>query len=189
MFIAQRSKARERARATRGFTMIEMMVVVAIVGILATLAVFGVKRYINSAKTSEAMAMVNTIRAAEESYRDETFKYRGLGDFTSGGWHPMETPGNRKYNWATTGTGDMTNIFRELGVETTSPVYYTYTVVAGDSGGTVPTPPCGKAFTFPTPQEPFYVVVAKGDLDGDGRFSYVVSHSFSGEIYIENEGE
>jgi type IV pilus assembly protein PilA len=189
MFISQR-KPGERAGAIRGFTMIELMMVVVIVGILATVAVFGVRRYINSAKTSEAMAMVNSIRAAEESYRDETFKYRGLSGFADDGWHPTATPSSSKHNWATTSTATMTNIFRELGVETNNPVYYTYTVVAGVPGGSgVPAPPCAKTFTFPTPQEPFYVVVAKGDVDDDGRLSYVVSHSFSSEIYVENEGE
>jgi hypothetical protein len=32
-------------------------------------------------------------------------------------------------------------------------------------------------------------VLAQGDLDGDGRYSLVVSHSLSNEVYVENEGE
>ncbi|HLV20571.1 MAG TPA: type II secretion system protein, partial [Polyangiaceae bacterium] len=59
----------------RGFTLAELMAVVAIVSVLSVLAVFGVRKYVFAAKTSEAIHMIGLIRAAQESYRDETFSY------------------------------------------------------------------------------------------------------------------
>ncbi|MEO7032919.1 MAG: type II secretion system protein, partial [Polyangiaceae bacterium] len=44
----------KRIRKSRGFTLVELMIVVAIIGILAALAIYGVKHYITNAKTAEA---------------------------------------------------------------------------------------------------------------------------------------
>src|ERR1700690_2392219 len=38
----------------RAFTLLELMIVVAIIGILAVLAIYGVRKYVSNAKTAEA---------------------------------------------------------------------------------------------------------------------------------------
>src|SRR5690348_13688656 len=56
----------------RGFTLIELMIVVAIIGVLAALAVVGVRNYIATAKTAEAKHIVGAItRSAITQYERE----------------------------------------------------------------------------------------------------------------------
>jgi type IV pilus assembly protein PilA len=162
------------------------MVVVAIVGVLATLATVGYRRYIASSKVSEAIYMVGSIRAAEESYRAETLQYLTTN------WpdlYPMAKPTKVKYAWDT-GTAAATP-WKQLGVQPDGPVYFGYKVQAGAPGGTPLPPDTATKPKWPEQTtEPWYVVEAVGDLDGDGvTFSYVVGSSFTGDLYIENQGE
>jgi type IV pilus assembly protein PilA len=54
-------KALIRNRSRRGFTLIELMIVVAIIGILAVLAIYGVSRYLKTSKTAEATNNIGAI--------------------------------------------------------------------------------------------------------------------------------
>jgi type IV pilus assembly protein PilA len=176
-----------RRKSQRGFTLIELLTVVVIVGVLATLGLVAYKRFITSSKTSEAIYMVGSIRAAEESYRAETLAYLNV----SAGFdkfYPTSTVGASKTAWDAPSHPDYT-AWRQLGARPDGPVYYGYKVAAGLAGAAPPNLDLATSPTWPATSEPWYVIEAKGDVDGNGKFSYVAGSSFTGEIYVENEGE
>jgi type II secretory pathway pseudopilin PulG len=167
-----------------------MMIIVVIVGVLGTLATYGVLKYVRTARTSEALGLVNDIKIAQEMYRDEKLTYLDGGGYDS--WHPDGAPGAFKMDWHTSTSGEATTAMQTLAVMPSGPVYFRYTVVAGDSGA-VPSPNSFLAQPLNLPANstgPFYIVVARGDLDGDGEtFSHVVGHSFDAAIRVDREGE
>src|SRR5689334_7981806 len=62
-----------KLRNKRGFTLVELMIVVAIIGVLSALAIYGVRKYLSNAKTAEARMGIGRIsKDAQVAYERES---------------------------------------------------------------------------------------------------------------------
>lgn len=173
----------------RGFTLIEVLTVVVVVGVLATLAVYGVRKYVFASKSSEAMTMITSIKANQEAFKDETFAYLPVSGGSFPRLYPSEAPGRFKSAWSNPTHPDFAR-WQQLGVDANGPVAFGYAVTAGATGAPPPTLTTQQNLNYPVaPTEPWYVVVAQADHNGDGVRSLFVSSSFTREVYVEKEDE
>ncbi len=141
-------------RRSDGFTLIELMIVVAIIGILATVAVPSFMRYQNRARRAESFSNLAALAKAQKSYFAE------FGFFVGAEMVPSTVtgvnPGPARRDSSTIATE-----FSGVGWFPEGNVYYDYdTNTGGFSGG------CGCETCFTS--------AAYGDVDGDGSVALII---------------
>ena len=157
----------KKIRQSRGFTLVELMIVVAIVGILAALAIVGVKKYMTSSKSTEARNSLGEMsKLASQAWSRELMPGSILNDAqTVAGANQLcasatatvpatlASVQGKKYQPSTAqgvdfNAGSPTVGWKCLGFQLEAPQYflYNYTAVAQTS----------------------FDSIAQGDLNGDG---------------------
>ena len=132
-----------------GFTLIELMIVVAIIGILAAIAIPNFLRFQLRSRVGEGKTNIAAIRTAEESYAAEyaTYVVAAMAPGASVG-----TLSGDKQNWLTTTPG-----FDTIGWFPEGEVYYNYSVTIAPAA----CPSAGNPCTS-------YTVEGLSDIDSDG---------------------
>lgn len=134
----------------KGFTLLELMVVVAIIAFLAMIAVPSAMRMYAKAKRAEAYMQLHSIYAAEKAYWMEHGKYTdALTGPDSIGWKPEGYKGGGK----------------------NESFLYTYGFMGGEGHnyvtGRLQTP--ASSLSQAQASKDGFVAVAAGDIDGDGK--------------------
>ena len=76
----------------QGFTLVELMIVVAILGILAAVAVPSYTNYVMRAKGAEAVGFLADIKARQETYKADFGQYCNASVTSTAAWNPVASP-------------------------------------------------------------------------------------------------
>ena len=149
-----------QVRSRLAFTLIELMIVVAIIGILAAIAIPNFIRYQNRTKRSEGAVNLAAIRTSEIGYQ------ASHDDFLSAEPAPRSAAStdNFKASWPTDGAG----AFETLSWRPEGAVFFSYSVPSALS------------------QE--FTATAVGDVDADGTKSCWTYRKFDGNFVNHEDG-
>ena len=171
--------ATQRGERGAGFTLVELMIVVAIVAVLAGIAVVAYTRHIKNGRLVSARAFIARIQAAQETYFQQNGTYCEPGGAAVNFDPPLSAPEPRAKPWnATTVHAD----WQQLGARPEGGYSYMAVYVdASDPGASHAL--SGSAATLQIPSQPntgdagvlqphpWYYIIGHLDLDGTGGYA------------------
>ena len=162
-----------------GFTLIELMIVVAIIAILAAIAIPNYLNYRYKARTSEAKSNVGAINTLEEAYASEA------NDYIVAQANPDVAT-----IWNGQGAAWVNGGYLEgIGFKTKGTVYYAYSVgttAPVDGPGTTMTEGADGLVLNVVDGTVDIFVMASGNLDNDAGASF--GSAVTGQFYATDEG-
>lgn len=167
-------------RSQSGFTLMELMITVAIVGVLAAIAIPTFSGYVQRSRTTEATSFLAEIKQRQESYRAEFTQYANVM-----APNPAAVPmGGEQTGWGAPPPAG----WLQLGASPDAPVRFQYDTIAGlpnqavgaGLGG------CGNPAAGVVNTEFWFVAQAVADLDGDGNQVCFEITSHRGTVWVSN---
>ncbi|MFI5305811.1 MAG: type IV pilin protein [Polyangiales bacterium] len=173
-----RSAMKRQRRGARGFTLVELMITIAILGIIAALAIPALGSYVARSKTAEVSANLNQMFKSASAYYMGDLSGKGVTSSVTGycivgsaGPVPA-TPNNTKQQFLQTDGN-----FNAIHFSVADYVYFSYGLTSAvPSGGRCSNPSATATYTF----------YANGDLDGDtilSTFELAVNSDASNQLY------
>ncbi len=170
-------------RATiRGFTLVELMIVVVIIGVLSVLAITGYRKYTYAARNAEAQQFLGAVRAAQEAYFQAWGRYCGAPQEDV--W-PDQMPNAEtgKLSWDSPDNPlPEDSAWYALGIKSPGRVWFQYELAAGTPGQNG-----GQAIR--DIRRHWFWAQAHGDFNGDNARSTFEVTSEKPDVYIENENQ
>jgi len=175
----------QQLRKSKGFTLIELMIVVAIIGILAAIAIPNFLQYQMKSRQSEVKTNLQAIKTSEVSFQAERGCYIGVAAEGSTNtaskatvpltWAAGAAAAKAGTAWC---TATYAGVFNDIGFKATGNVMYEYGVdaTAGPAVGYTTVTSCALAVkgtkAAGTGAENNFVAVGISNLDGDANLSY-----------------
>ncbi len=176
--------------ASRGMSLVELMIVVVILGVLAGIAGISYSVYIRRSRAQEATTQLATIASRQQAYRSEFSVYCSAG--ASSGSPPTSLGVTNA--WPTTAAGQPADFssgvpaeWLQLGYRPLGFVRYRYVALAGLPSNA---PPGVSSWSTSPNQDLWYVLEAYGNLDGDSTLStYRIFSGNGNSVQYTNEYE
>ncbi|HJL18886.1 MAG TPA: prepilin-type N-terminal cleavage/methylation domain-containing protein [Sandaracinaceae bacterium LLY-WYZ-13_1] len=169
---------RIRRARTGGYTLLELMIVVVLIGVLSAIAIPSFQSYLYRSRTAEAVTFLGEIRQRQESYRAEFGQYCSVSGAPgaspdSGAWAPGSLPASG----TSVGWPGAPGAWSQLGAVPDGPVRFQYRTTAGPPGTT-------PGITGYDGSDFWFVAQARADLDGDGEVMIIEAYSASNHLYF-----